>query len=91
VVEPRRQLEVDIVAPLEAGGTLFGECKWSAKTPADTDVHSDLQRKVARIPEPAWLVDPSYILFSVGDFTDRLRSISANDPRIMLVDGAMLF
>ncbi|CAN5620811.1 ATP-binding protein [soil metagenome] len=85
------QTEIDLVAPLDGSGTLFGECKWSANAPVDTDVLVGLQRKVVKLPEPKWLKDPRYVLFSLGGFSERLRSIARNDPHVMLVDGSMLF
>jgi AAA+ ATPase superfamily predicted ATPase len=85
------QVEIDIVASLDGGATLFGECKWSAKSLVDTDVLGKLQGKVAKLPHSDWLSDPRYVLFSTGGFTKPLRSIAKNDPRVMLVDGSMLF
>lgn len=85
------QVEIDIVAPLETGETLFGECKWSVDALVDSDALTRLKANASRVPDPKWLADPRYVLFSVGGFTDRLRSIAKNDPRVTLVDGSMLF
>ena len=85
------QVEIDLIGPLDGGGTLFGECKWSVGAAVDVDVLTRLQGKVARIPKPGWLTDPQYVLFSVGGFSDRLRSIAASDGRVHLVEGTMLF
>ena len=85
------QVEIDLVAPIDGGAMLFGECKWSVNTIVDVDTLAKLQGKVARVAEPKWLVDPHFILFSIGGFSDRLRSIAKSDSRVMLVDGSMLF
>jgi AAA+ ATPase superfamily predicted ATPase len=85
------QVEIDLVAPLVDGGTLFGECKWSSGTEVDTNVLFALRAKAAKTPEKSWQSDPRFVLFTAGGFTDRLRAIAEAEPNVLLVDGSMLF
>jgi AAA+ ATPase superfamily predicted ATPase len=84
--------EIDIVAQLEDGRKLFGECKWSASTPVGTNVYTGLRSKVDGLPDAAWKQGAEYVLFSVGGFTEELRLIAKAEGRVLhLVDGELLF
>jgi len=85
------RIEIDLIAELEDGSFLFGECKWSADRAMRLGDLAALQAKVANLPEAAWRERPSYILFALGGFAPELRQLAA-DPaeRIFLIDGAEL-
>ena len=85
------QTELDIMAEMDDGGYLFGECKWSANSPVGLGVYSGLLTKIAGLPEAKWRDAPICILFSVGGFTPELHSL-ASDPneRLHLVSGSDL-
>jgi len=57
---------IDLVAELDNGTFLFGECKWRADTLTRLSDLSALQASVARLPEARWRSKPSYILFRAG-------------------------
>lgn len=78
-------VEIDIVAELEGGGRLFGECKWSS-SPVDISVYLEIREKIARLPNLGSSVNPRYILFSLSGFTDDLQSI-AESQNLILVSG----
>lgn len=84
--------EIDLIAELDHGTLLFGECKWRAGSVARLSDLSALQAKVASLPEARWRSKPSYILFALGGFAPELRHL-ASDPveRVFLVaDSDML-
>jgi AAA+ ATPase superfamily predicted ATPase len=83
--------EIDIVAELDNGEFLFGECKWRADSTAYLSDYSRLQAKVTGLPNPQWKNNPILILFAVGGFDKALLEL-ANDPKeqIILVTGADL-
>lgn len=84
--------EIDLVAELDHGTFLFGECKWRADSMARLGDLSALQAKVANLPEARWRNKPSYVLFALGGFSPELRQLAA-DPaeRLHLVaQDAML-
>lgn len=80
--------EIDLMAELNDGTFLFGECKWRADRITRLNDLSALQAKVASLPEARWRKQPSYILFTVGDFSPELLQLS-NKPgeRLYLVKG----
>lgn len=78
-------IELDIVAELDGGGRLFGECKWSS-SPLDTSVYFELRDKAAGIPKLGSTEEPRFIIFSLAGFTDELRSF-ADDQYVILVSG----
>lgn len=82
------RIEIDIVAEMEGGGFLFGECKWSSKSTLGLSVYSGLQAKIAQLPEARWRAKPTCVLFSVGGFSPELMYLAA-DPqeRLHLVAG----
>ena len=82
------QTELDIMAELQSGGYLFGECKWSANSPIGLSVYSSLRAKIAGLPEAKWRDEPTCVLFSVGGFAPALHSL-ASDPEehLFLVGG----
>ncbi len=82
------QVEIDIIAPLEGGGTLFGECKWGA---AGLDDLNHLRAKVANLPHSGWKRDSRYVIFSAGQVSSQLQKVAEADPAVKLVDGSMLF
>lgn len=80
--------EIDVVAELDNGTLLFGECKWHADSVTRLSHLSALQAKVASLPEARWRNKPSYILFALGGFSPELQQL-ATDPteRLYLVSG----
>jgi AAA+ ATPase superfamily predicted ATPase len=84
------QTEIDLVAELDDGSHLFGECKWSAKKPIRLMVYSDLQAKVSALPDRQWRQNASYILFSIGGFAPEVRSLADSEERLHLVDGSQM-
>lgn len=83
--------EIDLMAALEGGAYLFGECKWSANSPVGLGVYSGLRAKIAGLPEARWRERPTCILFSVGGFTPELFRLAADpEERLYLVSGEEL-
>ena len=83
--------ELDIMAELEQGGYLYGECKWSANSLVGLSVYSSLRAKIAGLPEAKWRENPTCALFSIGGFTPELLSLAANtEERLYLVTGGDL-
>lgn len=83
------QTELDIVAELQAGSYLFGECKWSANSPVNLSVYSGLRAKIAGLPDAKWRERPTCVLFSVGGFTPEVYSLAAApEERLFLVAGS---
>lgn len=84
-------IEIDILAELDNGGYLIGECKWRADTWMRLNDYSALQAKIAGLPEKRWRNEPARILFSVGGFAPELIALAA-DPseRLFLVSGSDL-
>src|SRR5215469_4051435 len=78
--------EIDLVAELDIGTFLFGECKWRADSLTRLSDLSALQAKVASLPEARWRSKPSYILFALSGFSSELVQLAA-DPaqRLYLV------
>ena len=85
------RVEIDQVAELGGGGLLFGECKWSARSLVGTGAYAALRAKVEGLPEDRWKRGAQYVLYSVGGFTDGLRSLSDSEGNLHLVDGDRLF
>ena len=83
--------EIDLMAELEDGRFLFGECKWRTESVMRLRDLSALQAKVASLPEASWREKPSYILFSPGGFAPELVQMAAYpEERVWLVGGADL-
>jgi hypothetical protein len=80
--------EIDLIAELDNGTFLFGECKWRTDRITRLSDLSTLQAKVASLPEARWRDQPRYILFALGGFSPELRQLAA-DPveRLHLVKG----
>jgi hypothetical protein len=78
--------EIDLVAELDNGTLLFGECKWRTERVTRLSDLSALQAKVAGLPEARWRDRPNYILFAPGGFSTALRQLAA-DPaeRLFLI------
>ena len=83
--------EIDVMAEIDTGGFLFGECKWRADSSARLNDYSRLQAKVASLPDAKWRNEPTFILFAVSGFDASLQELAA-DPaeRLMLVSGTDL-
>jgi hypothetical protein len=81
--------EIDLMAELNNGTFLFGECKWRTERVTRLNDLSALQAKVTSLPEARWRSDPSYILFALGGFSPELQQLAA-DPaeRLFLVAGS---
>ncbi|MCX6380431.1 MAG: ATP-binding protein [Armatimonadetes bacterium] len=82
------QTEIDIVAELSDGTYLFGECKWSANRPTGLSVLSALQAKALSLPEARYRRNPSFVLFTAGQFTPDLKALSKDrENRVFLISG----
>jgi len=71
--------EIDLMAELDNGTFLFGECKWRTERVTRLSDLSTLQAKVASLPDARWRDKPSYILFALGGFSPELQQLAA-DP-----------
>ncbi|HEV2275747.1 MAG TPA: ATP-binding protein [Acidobacteriaceae bacterium] len=82
-------IEIDLIAELDNGTFLFGECKWRTDSLTRLNDLSALQAKVASLPEARWRNNPSYILFALGGFSPELLRLAA-DPaeRLSLIGEA---
>ena len=78
--------EIDLMAELDDGTFLFGECKWRTDRTTRLSDLGALQAKIASLPEAKWRDKPSYILFTPGGFAPELSQLAA-DPaeRLFLV------
>jgi hypothetical protein len=78
--------EIDLMAELDDGSFLFGECKWRTERVTRLSDLSALQAKVASLPDARWRDKPNYILFALGGFSPELQQLAA-DPaeRLFLV------
>jgi AAA+ ATPase superfamily predicted ATPase len=84
--------EIDLIAELEDGRKLFGECKWSSNAPLGVGVFAELRAKVEGLSDASWKEGAEFVLFSLGGFTEDLRTIAgANGAALHLVDGKGLF
>jgi AAA+ ATPase superfamily predicted ATPase len=80
--------EIDLMAELENGTFLFGECKWRTERATRLNDLAALQAKVASLPEARWRQDPSYVLFALGGFSRELEQLAADrEERLFLVAG----
>jgi AAA+ ATPase superfamily predicted ATPase len=83
------QVEIDIMAKLENGTYLYGECKWSGTRPVGMSVYNALQGKVGRLPRSEMRQEPSFVLFSTTGFMPDLEVIAENtENRLSLVGPA---
>jgi hypothetical protein len=73
------QTEIDLMAELDGGTFLFGECKWRTESVTRLNDLSILQAKVASLPEARWRKNHHYILFALGGFSPELQQL-ATDP-----------
>ena len=80
--------ELDVVAELDSGAFLFGECKWSASATIGLSVYASLKAKVQSLPEAKWRSNAACVLFAVGGFAPELRALAAQpEERLYLVEG----
>jgi len=80
--------EIDLMAELDDGGFLFAECKWRPDRLTRLGDLSALQANVANLPEARWRERPTYVLFTVGEFSPELRQLAADpEERLWLVSG----
>lgn len=85
------QMELDIVARLDSGAFLFGECKWAQAGPVGADVLTTLMEKVMRLPEASWRERPRYVIFSGSGFTPELEALATTSPiPLTLIGSAQL-
>lgn len=85
------QIEIDIMARLQDGSYLYGECKWSQDRPIGLSVYSALLAKVAQMPRREQQQNACFVLFSVGGFTSELVTVAANPAnQLYLVGGSDL-
>lgn len=80
--------EIDLMAELNHGTYLFGECKWRADSVMRLSDLSALQAKVASLPEGRWRNKPSYILFSLGGFSAELLQLASDPAEKLSLVGA---
>lgn len=69
--------EIDVVAELDGGAYLFGECKWSISRSLGLSILAQLQARVESLPESRWKHSPRYVLFTAGAFTPELEALAA--------------
>jgi len=82
------RIEIDLMAQLDDGHYLFGECKWRTERVTKLSDLSALQARVAGLAEASWRDRPSYVMFTVGEFSPELRHLAADpDERLWLVSG----
>jgi hypothetical protein len=78
--------EIDLMAELDDGTFLFGECKWRTESITRLNDLSILQAKVASLSEARWRKRPRYILFALGGFSPELVQLAADAAeRLFLV------
>ncbi|WP_395089090.1 DUF234 domain-containing protein [Armatimonas sp.] len=82
------QIELDVVARLDSGTFLFGECKWAQAGPVGVDVYTTLVGKVMQLPEVSWREHPRYVLFSGSGFTPELEALAADPTAALQLVGA---
>jgi len=82
-----RQEEIDIVGTNEeSGDILFGECKFTNK-PVGIELYQDLMRKAEHVQWYNESRQKYYVLFSRSGFTDRMRALAAENPKVSLWEG----
>lgn len=81
------QVEIDLMARLEGGAYLYGECKWSGRGTVGMGVYNALQAKVARLPKEQYRRDTWYALFSAGGFAPDLRIVAENPDNCLALVG----
>jgi AAA+ ATPase superfamily predicted ATPase len=78
--------ETDIVALSEGTRNMVvGECKYSL-SPKDDDVLFALERRGRALSSWFGVPDVQYVLFSMGGFTDNLRSLASCRSDVLLVE-----
>ncbi len=83
--------EIDIMAELNSGNFLFGECKWSVNNRMGIGMYSGLRAKIDSLPEANWRDSPTCVLFSIGGFAPELHSLASEpNERLYLVEGCDL-
>jgi AAA+ ATPase superfamily predicted ATPase len=81
--------EIDIMATLDTGTFLFGECKWRADSTVRLSDYSHLKAKVMGLPEAKWRSTPTLMLFSVGTFAPELQKLAEeSEERLFLVSAS---
>lgn len=83
------QLELDMVAELDDGHYLLGECKWSS-SPVGLGVYHGLRDKVSRLREAEYLDRPTYAIFSLAGFRDDLKQAAAREGVLLISGGDLL-
>lgn len=81
------RIEIDVMAELEGGRRLYGECKWSEHREVGVGTYVDLRAKVAALPEERPV---EYVLFSLGGFTAELHALATSNPHLHLAPGDRL-
>lgn len=80
------QVEIDLMARLEDGTYLYGECKWSVRGEVGMGVYNALQAKVGQLPRDYYRRNARFALFSAGGFAPELRTVAANpENRLALI------
>lgn len=78
-------LEIDVIAELEDGGYLMGECKWSS-SPVGLGVYYELREKINRLPNAKYRINPRFIMFSLSGFEPELQQL-AKKENVLLITG----
>jgi hypothetical protein len=78
-------LEIDVVAELDGGNYLIGECKWSS-SPVGPAVLYELCEKIARMPNAKYHLNPRLVLFSLAGFDPEVHR-RAQQENVLLVSG----
>ena len=82
------RVELDIMARLDKGEYLYGECKWSQDRPVGMTVFNSLQAKVEQMPQEAQRQGARFVLFSVGGFSADLQTFAADPVNRLSLVGA---
>jgi hypothetical protein len=78
-----------MVAELDDGRYLLGECKWSS-SPVGLGVYYGLRDKVSRLREAQYLDRPTYAIFSLAGFRDDLKQTAAREGVLLISGGDLL-
>lgn len=83
------RVEIDLMAKLDDGRYLFGECKWSS-SPIGIGVYYELREKVAQLPSAKYKENPVYALFSLAGFEDDLMQRAGREGVVLVSGDEML-
>lgn len=81
------QTKIDLMAALEGGNCLFGECKWGEHGMIGLDIFARLQAKVHALPQQVYRQNPVYVIFSTGDFAPELLHLASDSANRLYLIG----